>query len=257
MIHLKAGREKSLRRRHPWIFSGAIERLTETPGSGDTVEVRDASGKAWALAAYSPQSQIRARVWTFDTTQEVDAAFFRARVMRALALREALPAAKHSNALRLVHGESDGLPGLIVDRYGDAISMQLLTAGMERHRDVILQSLDELLHPATVATVNATLTPGEVGTSVSVLATPAEVQTTTAETTNLVSDTQIGSQGGVTIIPHLQDFVVRGPFNPTGVSETSSRRRFGPPQSPAVKTRWCSDWAWRKRTSSRRSPSAA
>ena len=144
MIHLKAGREKSLRRRHPWIFSGAIERLTETPGSGDTVEVRDASGKAWALAAYSPQSQIRARVWTFDTTQEVDAAFFRARVMRALALREALPAAKHSNALRLVHGESDGLPGLIVDRYADVLVAQFLAAGVERWRDPILDALLEL-----------------------------------------------------------------------------------------------------------------
>src|SRR5205814_1073789 len=108
MIHLKAGREKSLRRRHPWIFSGALEKVAGKPGSGDTVEVRDSSGKTWGRAAYSPASQIRARVWTFDAAEEVDAAFFRNRIMRALAVREGLPAAKVGNALRLVHGASDG-----------------------------------------------------------------------------------------------------------------------------------------------------
>ena len=97
---LKPGREKSLKRRHPWIFSGAIERVTGKPRAGDTVEIKDRSGKPLARAAYSPKSQIRARVWTFDPAMEVDAAFFRQRVMRALALREALPAARHSNALR-------------------------------------------------------------------------------------------------------------------------------------------------------------
>jgi len=144
MIQLKAGREKSLRRRHPWIFSGAVERATEHPKAGDTVEVRDTSGKTWARAAYSPTSQIRARVWTFDPAEEVDAAFFRNRVMRALAVRESLPAAKHSNALRLVHAESDGLPGLVVDRYADVLVAQFLAAGVERWRDPILDALAEL-----------------------------------------------------------------------------------------------------------------
>ncbi len=141
---LKKGREKSLRRRHPWIFSGAIERVSGKPGAGDTVDVQDASGKRLARAAYSPKSQIRARVWTFDLAEEVDAAFFRGRVMRALALREALPAARHSNALRLVHGESDGLPGLVVDRYADVLVAQFLAAGVERWRDPILDALVEL-----------------------------------------------------------------------------------------------------------------
>ena len=144
MIHLKAGREKSLRRHHPWIFSGAIERVQGKPKAGDTIEVRDASGKALALAAYSPHSQIRARVWTFDPAASVDAAFFRDRVVRALALREALPAAKHANALRLVHGESDGLPGLVVDRYADVLVAQFLAAGVERWRDPLLDALMEL-----------------------------------------------------------------------------------------------------------------
>jgi 23S rRNA (cytosine1962-C5)-methyltransferase len=140
-LQLKPGREKSLRRRHPWVFSGAIEKVTGKPAAGDTVEVRDSSGKTLARAAYSPKSQIRARVWTFDPAEEVDAGFFRRRVMRALALREALPAAKHSNALRLVHGESDGLPGLVVDRYADVLVAQFLAAGVERWRDPILDAL--------------------------------------------------------------------------------------------------------------------
>src|SRR4029079_3873741 len=117
---------KSLRRRHPWIFSGALEKVTGNPGAGDTVEVKDQAGKLWARAAYSPKSQIRARVWTFDAAEEGDAAFFRHRIMRALALREGLQAAKVGNALRLVHGESDGLPGLIVDRYADVLVVQFL-----------------------------------------------------------------------------------------------------------------------------------
>ena len=144
MIHLKAGREKSLRRRHPWIFSGAIERVTDNPKSGDTVEVRDTSGKTWARAAFSAHSQIRARVWTFDPAEEVDATLFRNRVTRALAVREGLPAAKHGNALRLIHAESDGLPGLVVDRYADVLVAQFLAAGVERWRDPILDALAEL-----------------------------------------------------------------------------------------------------------------
>jgi 23S rRNA (cytosine1962-C5)-methyltransferase len=139
---LKKGREKALKRRHPWIFSGAVEKASGKPG--ETVEVRDASGKVLGLAAYSPKSQIRARVWTFDAAEEVDAAFFRGRIQRALALREALPAAKHTNALRLVNGESDGLPGLVVDRYADVLVAQFLAAGVERWREPILDALIEL-----------------------------------------------------------------------------------------------------------------
>ena len=140
---LKKGREKSLKRRHPWIFSGAVEKVQGKPGSGDTVEVLAGGGRL-AQAAYSPKSQIRARVWSFDPKADIDAAFFRSRLERALALREALPAAKHTNALRLVHGESDGLPGLVVDRYADVLVAQFLAAGVERWRDPILDALMEL-----------------------------------------------------------------------------------------------------------------
>jgi 23S rRNA (cytosine1962-C5)-methyltransferase len=143
MIVLKRGREKSVNRRHPWIFSGAIERVDAEPKSGETVQVRSADGKPLALAAWSPQSQIRARVWSFDAASRIDAGFFRHRIERALALRSALSAQRHTNAMRLVHGESDGLPGLVVDRYGDVLVAQFLSAGAEHWRETILDALAE------------------------------------------------------------------------------------------------------------------
>jgi 23S rRNA (cytosine1962-C5)-methyltransferase len=139
---LKKGREKSLKRRHPWIFSGAVEKAAGKPG--ETLEVRDASGQRLALAAYSPESQIRARVWTFDASATVDGKFFKEKIQKAVDLRERLPAAKHTNALRLVHGESDGLPGLVVDRYADVLVAQFLAAGVERWREEILNALVEV-----------------------------------------------------------------------------------------------------------------
>ncbi len=142
MIVLKKGREKSLKRRHPWIFSGAVEKASGK--AGDTLDVLDSSKHFLARAAYSPKSQIRARVWTFDPAEAVDAGFFRNRIQAALALREALPASRHANALRLIHGESDGLPGLVVDRYADVLVAQFLAAGVERWRDPILDALLEL-----------------------------------------------------------------------------------------------------------------
>jgi 23S rRNA (cytosine1962-C5)-methyltransferase len=143
-VVLKKGREKSLKRRHPWLFSGGIDKVAGKPEPGDTVEIKDGHGKLHGKGAYSPKSQIRARIWTFDPAEEVDAGFFRRRIERALALREALPARRHTNALRLVHGESDGLPGLIVDRYADVLVAQFLAAGVERWRDPILDALSEL-----------------------------------------------------------------------------------------------------------------
>ena len=100
VLVLKAGREKSLKRRHPWVFSGAIEKVTGDPQSGDTVLVRSAEGQPLGLAAYSPQSQIRGRVWSFDAGATIDADFLRERVQRALDLRARLPLAGHTNAMR-------------------------------------------------------------------------------------------------------------------------------------------------------------
>jgi 23S rRNA (cytosine1962-C5)-methyltransferase len=143
MITLKKGRERSLKRRHPWVFSGSIQQTTGNPGSGETVEIRDASGQPLALAAYSPASQIRARVWSFEVGRKIDREFFREKIRKAVKLREDLQIARYTNAMRLVHGESDGLPGLVVDRYADVLVAQFLSAGAERWREDILDVLKE------------------------------------------------------------------------------------------------------------------
>jgi len=132
-IILKPGRDKSLRHRHPWIFSGAIERVEGDPGLGETVRVMGHDGAFLARAAINPQSQIRARVWTFDPAEEVDADFMRRRVRESVQRRA--HAKPGSTGQRLVHGESDGLPGVVADRYGDVVVVQLLSAGAERWRD--------------------------------------------------------------------------------------------------------------------------
>ena len=137
---LAPGREKSSRLRHPWIFSGAVERVEGAPASGDTVTVVAADGTFLARAAYSPSSQIRARVWSFDPQATIDAAFFTRTVAHAAAARRPLLDAGHT-ACRMLHGESDGLPGVIADRYGDVVVLQCLSAGAERWREEIAAGL--------------------------------------------------------------------------------------------------------------------
>ena len=138
-IVVRAGREKSLHRRHPWIFSGAIERVDGAPGSGDTVDVRAHDGAFLAKAAYSPSSQIRARVWSF-APETIDAAWLARRVRAAVEARADMLDAAHT-ACRLVHGESDGLPGVVADRYGDTLVVQLTSAGAEAWRGEIVDAL--------------------------------------------------------------------------------------------------------------------
>ncbi len=143
-LMLKPGREKSLLRRHPWVFSGAVAREEGGPQSGDTVAVRAPDGKFLAWAAYSPASQIRARVWSWDEQQAIDADFLRTRLKCAVQARERLISAETGNGVRLVHGESDGLPGVIADRYGEVVVLQLLSAGAERWRAEIAEAVSEL-----------------------------------------------------------------------------------------------------------------
>lgn len=146
---LKPGRDKSLRRRHPWIFAGAIARSEGSPGSGDTVAIWSADGEFLAVAAFSPASQIRARVWDWQPC-EIDAAFFAERVAQAASLRERLLTGRVTNSARLIHGESDGLPGVIADQYGDTVVVQLLAAGAERWRDALADALAMLPDVARV-----------------------------------------------------------------------------------------------------------
>lgn len=136
---LKPGREKSLKRRHPWIFSGGIARVEGKPQLGDTIEVCSADGAFLAVAAYSPESQIRARVWDWKAG-DIDAGFFAQRIARAAAVRSGFDV----SGVRLVHGESDGLPGVVADRFGDTVVVQLLSAGAERWRGAIADALAAL-----------------------------------------------------------------------------------------------------------------
>ncbi len=145
---LKPGREAALLHRHPWIFSGAVAQVVGHPAAGDTIELHAADGRWLARAAFSPQSQIRARVWSWVADEVVDAGFFTRRLARALALRQSL--ALPSNAYRLVYGESDGLPGVIVDRYADVVVIQLLSAGADAWRDTLVTALQELLQPSCI-----------------------------------------------------------------------------------------------------------
>lgn len=147
-LYLKPGREKSLLRRHPWVFSGAAGRVEGHPGCGDTVRIVSADGRPLALAAYSPNSLIRARVWTFDTDEHVDADFIGKRLRRAIERRQTLGI--ESDGQRLVYAESDGLPGMVVDRYGEVVVVQLFSCGAEAWREAVFAHLKELLAPSVL-----------------------------------------------------------------------------------------------------------
>lgn len=136
-LRLREGKEKSLLRRHPWIFDGAIAK--GGGDAGETVRVEGHDGRFLGWAAFSPESRIRARVWSFDETQRIDDAFFAARIKAAVAARRLFDI--QSDGMRLVHGESDGLPGLVVDRYGDTLVAQFSSCGTERWKDVIVKAL--------------------------------------------------------------------------------------------------------------------
>ncbi|HET9907411.1 MAG TPA: class I SAM-dependent methyltransferase [Anaerolineales bacterium] len=145
-VILKPGREKSLLRRHPWIFSGAIHAADEHIPSGSTVDLLSSTKQFLAHASYSPNSQIRARVWTFDD-EKVDKGFFQKRIRAAIAVRSPLllggGLGVRSDSYRLIYAESDGIPGLIVDRYGDVLVLQSLTAGSEFWKETFADILIE------------------------------------------------------------------------------------------------------------------
>jgi len=136
-ITLRAGKDRSLVKRHPWVFESSIAR--GGGDSGETVRVEAADGRFLCWAAFSPSSQIRLRAWSFDEAERIDAAFFQRRIAQAVAMRQRLAIA--SDAWRLIHGEADGLPGLVVDRYGDTLVAQFGSAGAERWKAVIADAL--------------------------------------------------------------------------------------------------------------------
>jgi len=148
-VILKPGREKSLLRRHPWIFSGAIHHADDNIASGSTVDLISSDKKFLARASYSPTSQIRARVWTFND-EPVDKEFFRRKIRVAIDSRYKAYGTNYSNSLRLIYAESDGIPGLIVDRYDDVLVLQSLTAGSEYWKETFA---DILLDESGLSTI--------------------------------------------------------------------------------------------------------
>jgi 23S rRNA (cytosine1962-C5)-methyltransferase len=149
-IHLKPGRDKSVRQRHPWIFSGAVDRVEGSPASGSTVEVYGSSREKLGQAAFSPLSNIRARMWSWDIDEPVDSRFIHSRLERAIALRQSLVSSEETDAIRLVHGESDGLPGVVIDQYRDIVVLQCLSAGAEFWRQALVDGLIDLLKPVSI-----------------------------------------------------------------------------------------------------------
>ncbi|MFZ9427777.1 MAG: class I SAM-dependent rRNA methyltransferase [Ilumatobacteraceae bacterium] len=138
-LYLKADRDGPVKRRHPWVMSGSVSHVTNDPQPGDTVLVVSASGDEMGVASYSPFSTIRARMWSFDPTTIVDEEFVAILVTRSVERREWFPGLE--STARLIFGDADGLPGLVVDRYGDVVVMQITTVGVEKWRDVIADIL--------------------------------------------------------------------------------------------------------------------
>jgi 23S rRNA (cytosine1962-C5)-methyltransferase len=149
-ISLKTGRDKSLLRRHPWVFSGAVRKTDAPIGNGETIDIFSKSGKRLAIGAYSEHSQIIARIWSFDPEEKIDSRFFRRRLERAIEARSLLGLQDTCTAYRLVNAESDGLPGIIVDRYGDFLVCQFLSAGAEFWKQEITRQLSELIPVAGI-----------------------------------------------------------------------------------------------------------
>jgi len=144
-IKLKEKKEKAVKHGHPWIFSGAIAEVNGKPGVGETVGVQAADGSLLGYAAFSPSSKIQARMWTWNTEESVDEDFFRRRIAASVQARMNLGTLdKSNNAARLIHAESDGLPGVIADLYDDVVVVQILTAGAEAWKETIGTQLLEI-----------------------------------------------------------------------------------------------------------------
>jgi 23S rRNA (cytosine1962-C5)-methyltransferase len=150
VVKLKAGREKSLRHRHPWVYSGAIEGVEGEVAPGAVVAVTGADGQFLARGYYNPQSRIGVRVLSWDESEQIDSDWWRRRVRESIDSRSTLLEEGVTNACRLAYSEADGLPGLIVDRYNDVVVVQMLTAGVEAARDVILDAIEEAARPAAI-----------------------------------------------------------------------------------------------------------
>jgi 23S rRNA (cytosine1962-C5)-methyltransferase len=146
-IYIRQGRERSLLHHHPWVFSGSVHHIEGTPAPGETVKIHAMDGTFLAWGAYSPKSQIRIRIWSYEPNEKINAEFLSRRIRSAIEFRASLFNDPLTDAFRLIHAESDGLPGLIVDKYANFLVIQFLSAGVEFFKKEILSTLEEILHP--------------------------------------------------------------------------------------------------------------
>lgn len=150
IIRIGNGKDRPVRQHHPWIFSGAVAGSEGSPRPGDIVDVVDLRGEWLARGYYNPRSQIVVRILTWDRDEQIDRAFWARRLAAAAAMRDAIGASRDATAYRLVFAESDLVPGLIVDRYGEWLSVQFLTLGVDSRRDLLVDILRELWVPAGI-----------------------------------------------------------------------------------------------------------
>jgi 23S rRNA (cytosine1962-C5)-methyltransferase len=149
-VILKKGKEKAVLQRHPWLFSGAVERVVGKPANGDIVRLLDAKGAFMAYGFYNDQSRVALRLLEWDENTEVNEQWFRDKVASAVKSRSDILASGLTNTCRLIFSESDYLPGLIVDKYAGHLAVQVLTTGIEKMMPVIIDELNQLLKPESI-----------------------------------------------------------------------------------------------------------
>jgi 23S rRNA (cytosine1962-C5)-methyltransferase len=149
-VILKKAADSFIKRKHPWIFSGAIDKVEGKPSNGQTVQIFTSDKKLIGNGSFSPSSQIRVRVWSFDPEEKIDTDFFRKRIFTAIEFRKKLIDLNQTNAYRIINAESDGFPGLIVDKYSDFLVCQFLSAGAEFHKEIIVEVLEGIFKPVGI-----------------------------------------------------------------------------------------------------------
>jgi len=146
-VILKKSADSFIKRKHPWIFSGAIEKVQGNPLNGETVQILNSNKLLVGFGSYSPSSQIRIRVCSFNPEEKIDPDFFTRKIEKASELREKIIDTSLTNAYRIINAESDGLPGLIVDKYSDFLVCQFLSAGAEYHKKLCVDILEDIFKP--------------------------------------------------------------------------------------------------------------
>lgn len=149
-VKLKKGRDKSFNRKHPWIFSGAIDSIKDINTNGETVEIFSGDGKFLGYGSYSLHSQISVRVLSFNPEDQIDKDFIQKKIETAAQFRTQIINLETTNAYRVINAESDSLPGLLVDKYGDFLVCQFLSAGAEFWKKETIEILLNIFNPTGI-----------------------------------------------------------------------------------------------------------